>query len=184
VSALPTLIVTRGRARDPDTDQPIKVKLYLDGDKVDRGTADRGKSGHRFKIETSVTPAAGDHEVCALAINYHNGGPDTWIGCKTVTVPANWPPTGNLTEATLDDTNLTVSGTASDPDAPGPVEVRIEIDETQVGPLLTADQGTGGNEFDAVITVALDPGDHQVCAIALDPDSHEVPIGCITVTAI
>jgi hypothetical protein len=79
------LVVAVGRAKDPDTSQPVRVKIKLDGKKIGIVTADRGTNGHHFKLRVHRTVAQGEHRVCAIAIDPE--GPNTRLGCETATVP-------------------------------------------------------------------------------------------------
>ncbi|MCB2224895.1 MAG: hypothetical protein KQH83_12065, partial [Actinobacteria bacterium] len=81
------VVVARGRARDRDTVAPIEVRLLVDGEDLATVLADRGAKHHKFKVRARLALDPGDHEVCAVALNYGDVQPDTPIGCLTVTVP-------------------------------------------------------------------------------------------------
>jgi len=85
----------RGWAIDPDTADPIRVDMYVDGHGASSGPANGDRpdiaaafagygAAHGFNVMLSgLTP--GNHTVCVYAINVGAGSPSTQLGCKAVT---------------------------------------------------------------------------------------------------
>jgi hypothetical protein len=102
--AAPSYIATarvRGWARDPNTLEPIKVRIYLDGGLVRSAETglDRPDVGGNYGFDhifyTTFPPAAGTHTVCVAAVDPVTGV-ETMLqgGCKQVTVTTE--PFGHL----------------------------------------------------------------------------------------
>ncbi|NKY22518.1 hypothetical protein [Cellulomonas denverensis] len=192
----PSSIRVRGWALDPDTRDPIRVHVYVDGKSVQALTADGVRNdvdrahgmGPNHGFDATITVAAGTHEVCTYAID-SNGGGNPRFGCKTVTV-VNQTPRGALDSVTGGMEQFTVSGWALDPDTRDPIRVHVYVDGKSVQ-ALTADgvrndvdraYGMGPNHgYSAVI--AATRGQHEVCVYAIDSSGGGNPrIGCKTVT--
>ncbi|HXR40911.1 MAG TPA: glycosyl hydrolase family 18 protein [Acidothermaceae bacterium] len=85
----------RGWAIDPDTADPIRVDMYVDGHGASSGPANGDRpdiaaafagygAAHGFNVTLNgLTP--GNHTVCVYAINVGAGSPSTQLGCKAVT---------------------------------------------------------------------------------------------------
>ncbi|WP_353809260.1 hypothetical protein [Agromyces sp. SYSU T00194] len=87
----------RGWALDPDTVDPIRVHIYVDGSGAAADWADREKPGlsthfpglgdlHAYD-RTLTGLSAGDHRVCVYALDQVDPGQTVLIGCRTATVP-------------------------------------------------------------------------------------------------
>jgi hypothetical protein len=162
-----------GFALDRDTTAPIDVGVLLDGSPVvvepaalpraDIAAAFGNGSAHGFWIDLPAAP--GRHQICVIASNVGWGSP-TWLGCRTVTVPASPPdhrPTGSVTGVVpVVPDGVRVTGVATDPDTTGPVSVRVVVDD---GPSRVV--STSGGGFDTTIR-GLAGGRHEVCVTALD----------------
>ncbi len=86
-------------------------------------------------------------------------------------------PVGTLTSVTRTPAGLAVTGTATDPDDPGPATVEVEVEGLPVGQVTA--NGPGGG-FSG--TVPPLPGDH-VCVWALNTgDGADTLLGCRSVT--
>jgi len=80
-------------------------------------------------------------------------------------------PTGALSSATRTPQGLVVAGTAQDPDAPGPVQISVEVDGVQAG-LLT----TSGGAFAGTVTPRAGG---QVCVRAINRNrGDDAILGC------
>jgi hypothetical protein len=85
----------RGWAIDPDTADPIRVDMYVDGVGASSGNADASRPdvgavfvgyGDNHGIDRTITGLkAGSHQVCVYAINVGPGAASTLLGCKAVT---------------------------------------------------------------------------------------------------
>lgn len=178
-------IVARGWAEDPDTGDPIRVKVTVDGNKVRTVVADRGARGHGFLVTLFRPLTPGEHTVCAVAYSPESGGPQRDLGCRTVTRPADLPPGGKLTGVGADATGVTVKGSASDPDTTDPIEVRVEMDGLVLGSLM-ADGGSSGFWYRGTLAAPLTPGSHTVCTFAVNHTGGGpiVELGCATVDVV
>ncbi|MBI9114779.1 peptidoglycan recognition protein family protein [Sanguibacter suaedae] len=83
-----------GWALDPDTSDPVRVHVYVDGIPTQGLTADRMRSdigriyglGPMRGFDTSIRVDSGRRVVCAYAIDA-SGGRNALLGCRTVVVP-------------------------------------------------------------------------------------------------
>jgi hypothetical protein len=185
----------RGWALDRDAGaDPIDVLISVDGRTVAMVTADRLKTSiqrrhhmgnyHGLNAELSADLSPGSHQVCATAINDSAGGSHRSIGCRTVTIPADHPPTGRLKGARITSTAVIAWGWAKDADTTGPIEVKLTLDGSKLK-RIDADLGVNGHAFKLRLRRTVAPGEHQVCAIALNyrRAGPNRTIGCQTVVA-
>ncbi|HVM27849.1 MAG TPA: glycoside hydrolase family 3 N-terminal domain-containing protein, partial [Mycobacteriales bacterium] len=85
--------------------------------------------------------------------------------------PATAPPVGGLQAAELVGDDVVLRGRAADPDGPGPVRVRVQVDGAVVAEVPADDAFTA--------TVRAAPG-AQVCATALNTGpGQSAPLGCV-----
>lgn len=89
----PETLTAAGWASDPDTSDPIKVQVSLDGQLVSEVLADGAHSGsangHGFSVDVPI--ATGEHELCVKALNAALGHTDVDLGCaKATPLPAPW----------------------------------------------------------------------------------------------
>ncbi|GAA4628995.1 hypothetical protein [Cellulomonas oligotrophica] len=88
---LDTAVASEGRikvtgwAADPNTPDPIRVHVYVDGRSTKGVTADLVRKDGRWGFNTSFPVAAGPHTVCVYAIDVQ-GERNPSIGCRDVTV--------------------------------------------------------------------------------------------------
>ncbi len=93
-SPAPETVRVTGWTADPDTHDPTRVHVYVDGAAVAEGVADQPRPDvaastglgdrHGFRIEVPASP--GPHRVCAYALNAGLGDTNVEIGCAEVTV--------------------------------------------------------------------------------------------------
>lgn len=74
-----------GWAADPNTTEPIRVHVYVDGQGAKALTAGLRRSDGRWGFNTTVPATTGTHSVCVYAID-PQGGPATTLGCRQVAV--------------------------------------------------------------------------------------------------
>ncbi|QCR43886.1 hypothetical protein C1N91_10415 [Curtobacterium sp. SGAir0471] len=154
---------------------------------VQRGNpAAPSNSGFR----TTLSLAAGQHTVCAYAINV-GAGANTVLGCKTATVAKDvgHDARGSLDSAGAAGGSATLSGWAYDPDG-APVTVRVYEGATYLGAASTSlprsdvQRAVPGAPLTSgwSRSVALTAGTHQLCAYAITvgPGQNAV-LGCRSV---
>jgi hypothetical protein len=174
-----------GWAVDPDTNDPIDVHVYVDGQILGAVRADRPRPdvagavpgyGDRHGFTARLGRVGGGaHQVCAYAINVGPLGNDNpLLGCRAVTVGAD--PTGSFDGWVTSSPGIRVNGWALDPDTSGPIGVHVYVDGQFAGQGTTntsrPDVGSafawaGPNRGFEIEVPAL-PGSHQVCAYALN----------------
>jgi peptidoglycan hydrolase-like protein with peptidoglycan-binding domain len=188
-----------GWALDPDTTDPVDVRLLVDGAPATTLTATGTRAAdpawtgyganHGFSFATTLTE--GTHSVCAVAVAVAPGG-DGSLGCQPVTVRHS--PTGSLDHVTqVPGGSVEVAGFALDPDATAPVPVAVTWDGTRAD-ASPADASRGdlsarypgyGADHGFVVSKALAAGTHTVCVIASNSPGTlgaEASLGCRTVT--
>lgn len=87
-------VVVGGWALDPDTSDPIAVHVYVDGiGRAVSANVPRGDIGAAFGLgdrhgfSATIPASRGAHTVCVYPINDNGVGPNTLLGCRSVTVP-------------------------------------------------------------------------------------------------
>ncbi|HTZ42715.1 MAG TPA: C40 family peptidase [Jatrophihabitans sp.] len=200
-----TVSVT-GWAADPDAfSQPVTVLLTVDGAPAAYTVTAQPRpdvsaatgAGPNAGFSASVQVTAGSHQVCAAARNI-GAGSSPWLGCRSVTVaglPAAYAaahnPAGYLDSVTSQDSTVSVSGWAIDPDALSqPLRISATLDG-RVTPLtglaavarpdVAAAKHSGPNAGFRFGTSAAN-GQHTLCVIGanLGPGAP-AQIGCATV---
>jgi hypothetical protein len=173
-----------GWAVDPDTIDPIQVHFYVDGRMV-RGITANGERGdlgllkpgygtnHAFG-ETLPMPA-GQHQICAYAINVGSGGSNPSLGCYNVV--AGGSPLGVIDPLTSGIGKVTASGWLLDPDTTDPIWVHFYLDGVMVKGILAdqprSDLGVYDSFGDKGFSTDLpaSPGRHNLCVYALNVGS-------------
>lgn len=171
-----------GWAIDPDTVDPISVRVKVDEQQVASATAraDRGELaatypgfGTQHGFEVRIELAAGTHTVC-VAMNNVGAGVNRTLPCRTVTVLSG-APFGEVESWTRSGSVLTASGWAIDPDSAEPISIRAKVDEVQVAraladgarPDIAQEHPAYGDRHGFQVQIPLTPGTHTVC-IALN----------------
>jgi hypothetical protein len=172
ISVSGDVITVQGWATDPDTTGPVTIHVWADRTNVVAVTlADQAGDGvdgaHAFTA--SFPLAFGSHTVCAYAINVGPGTTNPTLGCKSAVVDsASFNPVGAFDSLTAEGRQVTVSGWATDPDVPGPIQVHVWIDGRPATALI-ADQPTlvrGPHGFSGVLQ--LSDGAHRICSYAIN----------------
>lgn len=179
VTTTSTTITATGWAIDPDTDAPIAVHTYVDGNAV-ASTAGAPRPdlvgfgrGTDHGYSTTVPATPGSHRVCVWAINANPGG-NTLLGCRDVVV-RNAAPMGFLDTLTVTGTSVTATGWALDPDTTAAIPVHMYVDGASAGFTADAprpDVGAAfrlGDNHGFTATMTTSPGAHRVCLYAIDP---------------
>jgi hypothetical protein len=85
-----------GWAVDPDTADPVTVRVTVGGTVVGTTVANIARSdiaaaypgyGPNHGFDVTVPASSGSRTVCAIAVNLASGTGDSQVGCRTVTVP-------------------------------------------------------------------------------------------------
>ena len=185
-----------GWAIDPNVSGPDTVTVFDNGFRLTDLTADTSRpdvgaafptAGAAHGFDDRLPLGDGTHNLCAYAINDGAGG-SPLIGCGSVTVVGS--PIGMLDIAGRDPAGMRVAGWSIDPDAAGPVSIRMTVDSaaptTVVADGSRPDVGAafpdaGPNHgFDA--TFAVPTGTHRICVTALNRAAGaDKTLGCINV---
>ncbi|WP_136519417.1 N-acetylmuramoyl-L-alanine amidase [Cellulomonas telluris] len=195
VTTTATAVAVRGWAFDPDTSDPVRVHVYLDGAPVRSITADGSRPdvaqafgvgpNHGFAGSVRTTP--GVHQVCLYLINVPEGH-NPQLACRTVQV--GHPPVGALDAVVTTPSTIGVRGWAFDRDTTDPVRVHVYVDGSPVRSLradgsrpdVARAHGVGERHgFSG--TVPATAGRHEVCLYLIDVPTGPNPLlGCRTVT--
>jgi hypothetical protein len=190
-------IAVQGWTIDPDTADPVKVHVYVDGkgaaittanvNRPDVGVA-YPKYGSKHGINVEFAAAEGAHRVCAYAINV-GGGENTELGCSAVNVPGVSPIGGSNVESRAN--GIELRGWTIDPDTTAPVTVHVYSDGVGVAVFAADDSRTDiartfpayGAQHGIRASVSLKPGSHNVCAYAINVGAgSNSSLGCHRVT--
>lgn len=200
VSEAPNSIGFAGWAFDQDSrSATLAVHVYVDGKLATALPADASRPdvaavhgvnpehGYSGRVDT----VAGEHEVCAFAINTGLGVTNPNLGCARVLVhgPAHYNPRSALDEVSATGGTVRLKGWAYDSDAPGePVALHVYVDGRVVEQVRTADPRpdvarvspdagpTSGYRWEQVVAA----GQHQACVFAINVghgDSNPL-VGC------
>lgn len=193
VQATSSGVRVAGWALDPDTTASIQVHIYVDGvgtpivankSRPDVAAAYGKGDAHGFDVQLAASN--GSHSVCLYAIDA-NGGPNTALGCSTVTV-TNATPIGNLESVSTSAGQVVFAGWALDPDTSDPIQVHAYVDG--VGTPLVAAQSRAdvaaafgkGDAHGFSSAVSARAGSHQFCVYAINvPSGANLTLGCSTV---
>lgn len=167
-----------GWAADPDAPAPTTVGLLdLTAPQVGRklsgfrvadlprpdvvAATGVGQAGG-FQFDLAVDEP-GTRHLCVVALNQH-GGADQFIGCRHVEV-ADRRPTGAVDSVEIDGGQVTIRGTASDPDG-GAVRVSVESSTDGNGPFAATTVTSAGGRWTA--TLSRPDGSHRFCPSLAD----------------
>lgn len=180
----------RGWADDPDTDDPVRVRVYVDDEWAGGVTASRRHPSRPGQVgyEATVTVATGQRRVCVYGID-DRGGPNALLGCRNVQVIGSdgAQPIGWLETIEARPGGYRVTGWGFDPDTEDPVELAVSVDGVVVT-VTTADVRrrdvrrvhpdaplVSGFNFD----VTAPAGSHEVCvALVNNGAGPDTRIGC------
>ena len=170
-----TGVTVSGWASDPDTTDPIKVQISVDGTQVTTVTAD-GKDdvdhpGHSFTA--SLPLQSGTHNVCVVGVNVGSGTKNSPPSCSKITLALSPFGTFSRLHRAGTSSDLVVRGWALDPDASGPISVTVSVDG--VASTVTADAPRPvvgkrypwlGSDHGFYARLSADAGEHNVCVTA------------------
>jgi|GEM_PF-1224548 len=182
-------IRVQGWAIDADTNGPVDVHVYVDGNFAGLTNASRFRGdvaaaypgmGPNHGYDLTVPAAPGVRQVCVYGINVGpNGNGNPLLACRTVRVGN---PFGNFEGYRVGAGTITVTGWAIDPDTTGPVDMHVYIDGNGAGRgFANRPRPDVGQAFPAFgpnhgfeITVPISGGPHQVCVYAINTGSNGV----------
>jgi Fibronectin type III domain len=182
-------------ATDPDTNDPIKARIFVDHKYVKTITADAAGGSHPGHMFTTTLPLAdGTHLVCVVGMNALYGSGNSAHVCKTVKLA--FEPYGGLESVAraAGSSDVIATGWAIDPDTTGAVPVQMTIDGgapiTGTANISRPDiaklhPGTGTKHGYAVRAAAAD-GEHTVCLRAMNVlgGSGSTALGCKILNAV
>ena len=188
-------LTVQGWAFDPESTNPIQVRVTVDGaptlatanqSRPDVGAVFPGVgSSHGFGLTLAAVP--GTHAVCVTAVNV-GAGQDASLGCRDVAVAAS--PMGHLDAVTATAYGVTLSGWATDPDTMSAASVRVLVDGAVRGSasatglrpdVARAYPGAPASTGYAAV-VATGPGPHTVCVVGVNVGAgSDATLGCAPV---
>jgi hypothetical protein len=195
-TGVPTGVQISGWALDPQTTASSYVWVDVAGKgQLVRASTERPDVGRLFPtygsahgFAATIAAPAGRHQVCVTAINVANG-PNTSLGCRTVTVPTT-APLGSMDSASPVAGGVRVRGWALDPQTPAPSYVWVEVAGKGQLTRASISRGDIGAAFPALgpnhgydLTLPAPPGPQRVCATAVEISAGpNTFLGCRTVT--
>ncbi|MFB9956393.1 N-acetylmuramoyl-L-alanine amidase [Cellulomonas denverensis] len=194
IGTTPTSISVRGWALDPDTRDPIRVHVYVDGRAVQALTADQPRpdidraygKGPNHGFDATIDATGGRHEVCLYLIN-QPAGANVRLTCRTVDVGK--PPMGVIDAVATSAGSVSLSGWALDPDTTDSIRVHAYVDGKGTT-AVTADRSRPdvgrahglGDAHGFAITLPVADGTHEVCLFLINTPSGPNTKLCRTVT--
>ena len=190
-------ITVNGWTIDPETADPLRVHVYVDGVGVANTLANANRPdvarhypnyGAAHGIDATFAASPGTHSVCAYGINLGSGA-NTALGCQNVTV-ASQSPVGGMNVVTNDD-GVAVNGWTLDPNTLDALQVHTYIDGNVVGATTAnADRPDIARHYPAFgaarginVFYPLAPGAHNVCAYAINVGvGSNTLLGCQNIT--
>jgi hypothetical protein len=181
---------------DPDTNEPIDVHVYVDGQILGAVTANASRPDvaavvpgygdrHGFNARLGRV-GGGGHQVCVYAINAPPFGADNpLLGCRGVQVSPD--PTGSFDSWLTSSPGIRVSGWATDADSTSQLGVHVYVDGRFAGQGVAdrsrPDVGTAfpwvGNDRGYEIEVPANPGRHMVCTYGINAGpGNNALLGC------
>jgi hypothetical protein len=200
VTARYDTIRIRGWALDPNTTDPVAVRIYANGNAIASTTASTARPdigtafpaygpNHGFD-GSGIKLANGRYQVCAYAINLGLGAANTTLGCRTVVTSGN--PVGGVDAFVETVGGVKVRGWAFDPDVTTPTVVRVYVDGTARQSLTAGEPrpdvasgvlGAGPDTGFTGTKITTGLGPHQVCVYAINVGTGaNATLGCATVT--
>ncbi|WIB66395.1 hypothetical protein DEI93_10400 [Curtobacterium sp. MCBD17_035] len=186
----------RGWAMDGDVDDPIRVRVTVDGGSPTTMTADQTRAdvgraypgrGSDHGFSGTLAAAAGSHQVCVTAVGV-GSGQTTALGCRTLTVTSA-SPIGAVDQAQASPGGIRVRGWTLDPQTSDSIRVAVYVDHTHTTTLASGARSDVGRAsglgsahgFDE--TLPATAGTHTVCVygINVDEGSNALIGSCSTV---
>lgn len=182
VRMMGTTATIRGWAIDPDTSDPIRYHVYVDGAFHSVAYADQARAdvadaypayGENHAYTTTATLASGQRQVCVYGINAGVGS-NALIGCRAVTVGSG-DPFGRLDSLTSEGLLVTARGWAVDPDSSDSIRYHVYVNGSYfaggVAANERADVGVAYPGYGAAhgyaMEFTLEAGQHEVCTYGI-----------------
>jgi hypothetical protein len=198
ITQVPGGIEIAGWVIDPDSSEPVRVHVYVDGTlaaatetRLNRPDVEAAYPGFGRALGYSVfVPAAGGaRTICAYAINAGDSSLNQLLGCRSISVRS--APAGVLDRVERAPGGVRIAGWAYDPQTGSPLVIHAYVDgaiagtgradrvRSDVGALLPKYGPSHGFDF---VVPAL-PGRREICAYAIDTDgtAENSLLGCATV---
>ncbi|MFD6697531.1 MULTISPECIES: hypothetical protein [unclassified Microbacterium] len=198
VTTAPGSVSVRGWALDPDTKDPISVRVSI-GSTATALTANQQRSdvgavyplyGSAHGYQATISAASGPQNVCITAMNVKSGADTALASCTQVFVIAatdpGTAPIGWLDSVSVQGDQVTVRGWTMDPDMPASIPVHIYVGAS--GTPYTADQSRPdvaaaypgyGAAHGFSVTQTLPAGGAQVCAYGINSGKgNNTLLGC------
>ncbi len=193
-------VTVRGWAVDPNTNDPIRVHVYVDGKQLGATTANREDPATASKYASAGTKHAfsytggyvtsGTRNVCVYAINVGAGG-NTKLGCSKVYVPGG-NPIGNVNSISTTPGAIAFRGWVVDPEKSGPINVHFYVDGVWHSKTTANDPragfgaehaGFGDDHGFAGKLTGISGGTHEVCFKGMNyGQGKNTTFACRTVT--
>jgi hypothetical protein len=199
--AQPAAVEISGWAFDRDTPAPISVSVSVNGNapvtslaNIARPDVDAAYGGvgplHGYDVSVPVT-SGGPQQVCVTAVNVQGGG-NTALGCRTVTVASGSSPFGVVDVVKATPGSIEVAGWIFDRDTTAPINIQVAINggtpTTALAngsrPDVNAAYGGVGSlhGYDLAIPVAQS-GAQRVCVTGVNVGfGSNTTLPCVTVT--
>ena len=192
---VPAGVAVSGWAVDPDTSDPIRVHVYIDGKAARSLVADVSRpdvttrypsAGTAHGFTTTVGALAGTHQICVYGINVAAGVANPTIGCRTITL--NFAPIGVFEGVKrFPATRIRVAGWTADPDTSKPIQVQIGLDGKRVATVTANISRPDVAKWRHIAplhgfltVIPANGGEHTVCARAVNVMAGTVDkmLGC------
>ena len=189
----------QGWALDPDSAAPLQVRVLIDGNLANLGTADRRRddiarfypkagADHGFDLTMTVTPGA--HNIEVFGMTAYPGGDIVRLSGATV---GAGPPFGSVDLVARAPGGIRVAGWMIDPNSDGTSNVHVYVDgklveivpvnreRTDVTKLHPQFRGAHG--YDGIVPAGGD-GPHTVCVYAYNESqpANSPLLACRTIT--
>ncbi|MFZ7087748.1 hypothetical protein [Curtobacterium sp. RRHDQ10] len=146
-------------------------------------------------FRTTVPLSAGQHTLCATAVNVGLGSGDVALGCRSVTVPpdTSHDARGSFDELSGNSSGVLLRGWAWDPDQTSATQVRVTEGTTTLATVGTSEarpdvaRNVAGAPANTGwrTTIQLATGSHTVCATALNVGAgRDAALGCRTLSVV
>ncbi|HET6876370.1 MAG TPA: fibronectin type III domain-containing protein [Jatrophihabitans sp.] len=191
-----TGVVVSGWASDPETTNPIKVQITVDGRQVTTVTAngndDADHPGHSFNVALPLK--SGAHNVCAIGVNVGYGTKNSPPSCSKITLALSPLGLFNKLHRAGSSSDLALRGWALDPDAgTGAISVAVTVDgAAPVNLTANAPRPNLGKHYPWLganhgfqDTLSADAGEHTVCVTARNiRGGTDGSLGCLVINAV
>lgn len=182
-----------GWSIDPDTSDPVQVKLTVDGGAAGTVTANGNGSHGPHQFSATVTAGNGAHTICAAGVNLLDGSGAPTPACATITL--NFNPFGSFDSVNRapGSTAVVVGGWTIDPDTAQPISISVTLDGAAAGTATAnvnrPDVGRAypsfGSQHGFLATFPANDGEHKLCVTAINVGTgNDTSLGCRIINAV